>query len=236
MVPMTICFVAMNWTYLTAIVSGSPANTIWLQNLAPAWVMLGAVLFFQERTFLRDWFMLSTCIAGVLFIVTMESIYGQGDAGHRWWSPVLAIGSGLCYAGVICSIKALSAHESAWLIALNHIATALVMLPVVWWNGVAMPTGAMWPLLACFGMFQMGLPYFLFARGLRTTPSHLASLLALLEPLLLPVWVHLTRFGDPLYQPPHWWTWVGASCILAGLTLRYAWPIAVEKGANEILS
>ena len=233
MLPMTICFVAMNWSYLTAIVSGSPTNTIWLQNLAPAWVMIGAVFFFHERTVFRDWFMMSTCIAGVLFIVAMESFYGQGDPSHRWWSPFLAIGSGLCYAGVICSIKALSTHESAWLIALNHMATALVMLPLLWWNGVSMPTGSMWLLLAGFGMFQMGLPYVLFARGLRTTPSHLASLIALLEPLFLPVWVHLTRYGDPTYQPPHWWTWIGASCILAGLTMRYAWPKAAKKAAEK---
>ncbi len=233
MIPMTVSFVGMNWTFLTALISGSPANAIWLQYLAPAWVMIGAVVFFHERTTFRDWAMMITCVAGVLFIVIMEFQYGQGTPGNRWWSSVLAIGSGLCYAGVIFSMRALRGHESAWLIALNHIATALAMLPIVWWSGVSLPTGSMWLLLAGIGMFQMGLPYLLFARGLRTTPSHLASLITLLEPVLLPVWVHFTRSGDPTYQPPHWWTWVGAACILFGLAIRHAWSMHESKGARE---
>ena len=233
MIPMMGCFVAMNWTFLTALVSGSPANTIWLQNLAPAWVLIGAVVFFRERTTLRDSVMMTTCVAGVLFIITMEFMSDEKGSEHAWWSPVLAVASGLCYAGVIMSMKALRAHESAWLIALNHIATALVMLPLVWWCGVSMPTGSMWLLLAGIGMFQMGLPYLLFARALRTTPSHLASLITLLEPILLPVWVHLTRNGDPTYSPPHWWTWVGAAFILFGLTIRYAWPTSATKESGE---
>ncbi len=233
MIPMMCCFVAMNWTFLTALVSGSPANTIWLQNLAPAWVLIGAVAFFGERTTLRDWVMMTTCVAGVLFIITMEFMSDDNASGYRWWSPILAVASGLCYAGVIFSMKALRAHESAWLIALNHIATALVMLPLVWWSGVSTPTGSMWLLLAGIGMFQMGLPYLLFARALRTTPSHLASLITLLEPILLPVWVHLTRSGDPSYVPPHWWTWVGAACILFGLTIRYAWPTEAANDADD---
>ena len=43
LIPMTLCFALMNWTYLTALVGGPPANAIWLQYLAPAWVMLVAV-------------------------------------------------------------------------------------------------------------------------------------------------------------------------------------------------
>ncbi len=231
---MVACFVLMNWTYLTAIVSGSPTNTIWFQNLAPAWVLIGGVIFLKQTTAVRDWAMMATCVTGVLFILVMESIYVAASPEHRWWSPVLAIASGLMYAGVIFSMKALRKHDSAWLIALNHIATALAMLPLVWWSGITIPTGSMWLLLAGIGMLQMGLPYFLFARALKTTPSHIASLITLLEPVLLPVWVHLTRRGDPAYQPPHWWTWVGAACILVGLTIRYAWPNNVTTGVDEV--
>jgi drug/metabolite transporter (DMT)-like permease len=224
MIPMTTCFVAMNWTFLSAIVTGSPANTIWLQNLAPAWVMLAAVAFLRETTTLRDWVMLSTCIFGVLFILVMEAMHGHNSAEHRWWSPYLAVASGILYAGVILCIRALRNHDSAWLIALNHLVTAIAMFPLIWMSGAAVPSGALWGILAGIGIIQMGLPYLLFARGLQNTPSHIASLITLLEPVLLPIWVHLTRSGDPNYQAPGWWTWVGAACILVGLTIRYAMP------------
>lgn len=234
MLPMALSFVAMNWSFLSALVSGSPANTIWLQNLAPVWVMLGAVFLFHERMNEKDWCMLTICITGVLFILVMEWLHGFKSATYRWWSPFLAVASGLCYAGVIFSLKFLRNHDSAWLITLNHVATAFAMLPLVWWSAAAMPSGWTWLLLVGIGMLQMGLPYLLFSRALKSTPSHIASLITLLEPVLLPVWAHLMRNGDPDYQSPRWWTWLGALLILTGLTIRTIWPTKSElSGATS---
>ena len=229
LLPMTFCFAMMNWTYLTALVSGPPANAIWLQNLAPVWVMLATVYWFREPTLRSDWWMLGWCIAGVLFLLVMEIRYAQSSPSDRWWSPWLALASGVLYAGVILSLRSLRHLDSAWLIALNHLVTALVMFPLVWSFGVEYPTGWMWPLLIGIGVLQMGTPYWLFAQGLRTTPSHIASLITLLEPVLLPVWVHLVRQGDPDYRAPSWWTWVGGLMILVGLGIRY-FP---RRGADD---
>ena len=220
MIPMTLCFSGMTWTFLTALVSGSPANTFWLQYLAPAWVTLASIFLFREIPRGRDWFMLGTCILGVCFILVMDALYSVPSKHYQWWAPLLAVMSGVCYAGVSMCMRVLRDHESSWLAALNHIVILLVMSPMVWLSGVSLPTGWMWVILACLGILQMGLPYFLFARGLKTTPSHVASVITLLEPILLPVWVHCMRSGDPEYQVPQWWTWVGAGLILIGLTIR----------------
>jgi len=220
-VPMMACFSLMNWTYLTALVGGPPANAIWLQNLAPVWVMLVTVLILREPTIRKDWWMLGLCITGVLFILAMENGYAPASSLNYWWAPWLAIASGICYAGVILSLRALREHDPAWMIALNHIVTALVMVPIVWSSGVGLPAGSMWWLLIGIGVIQMGTPYLLFARGLKSTPSHIASLITLLEPVLLPVWVHWVRHAEPDYAPPPWWTWVGGFLILLGLLIRY---------------
>ena len=224
MLPMIVCFAVMNWTYLTALVGGPPANAIWLQNLAPAWVMLFTVLVYREPVLLRDWWMLGLCIGGVVFIVAMQLLNAPPSERNHWWAPWLAILSGILYAGVILCLRRLRTHDSAWLIALNHIATAVTMLPLLLWHGSELPSGKMWWWLAGLGMLQMGMPYWLFARGLRTTPGHIASLITLLEPLLLPVWIHLARSGSPDYAPPPWWTWVGGGLILAGLAVRFGLP------------
>ncbi len=224
MIPMTICFALMNWSYLSALVGGPSANAIWLQNLAPAWVMLVAAFVLAEPTIRRDWIMLAMCISGVVFIVVMQLCFAPPSSNNHWWAPWLAIFSGICYAGVILSLRSLREHDPAWLISLNHIVTALAMMPIAFSARSSMPEGSMWFLLAGLGMIQMGTPYLLFARGLKTTPSHVASLITLLEPVLLPVWVHLARSGESDYQPPPWWTLVGGGMILVGLVLRYAWP------------
>ncbi len=231
MLPMTLCFALMNWTYLTALVGGPPANVIWLQNLAPAWVMLVAVFVLREPTIYRDWVMLALCIGGVLFILGMEMTHADPSDKHRWWSPWLAIASGITYAGVILSLRSLRHVDPAWLIALNHIVTAIAMFPLMIASGTSLPQGNMWWLLIGIGVLQMGTPYLLFATGLKTTPSHIASLITLLEPVILPLWVHLARSGDPDYHPPSWWTWVGGMLILSGLCIRYL-PLA-KPGKKE---
>jgi drug/metabolite transporter (DMT)-like permease len=121
-------------------------------------------------------------------------------------------------------LRWLKDEDSAWLIALNHLVTALVMAPFALQKDL-LPGIPLLLLLAAFGMFQMGLPYFLFATGLKTTPSHLASVIALLEPILLPVWIWVAWRHTPGYEPVPWWTMIGAGLILSGMLIRFVpWP------------
>src|SRR5262249_13401192 len=93
-----------------------------------------------------------------------------------------------------------------------------IMLPYVVYLNV-WPSGAQLPVLAGFGFFQMAVPYVCFAGGLKSVGPQEATLIGLLEPLLLPVWVYLA-----LSEAPAPWTIVGGGLILAGLVLRYALP------------
>jgi drug/metabolite transporter (DMT)-like permease len=86
-----------------------------------------------------------------------------------------------------------------------------------------------WGALAAFGMLQMGAPYFLFARGLRTISGHEAAGIGLLEPILVPIWVWLIWSSQPGYEAPRWWTFVGAAFILSGLVLRYSLSAKKEE-------
>src|SRR5262249_50284035 len=68
------------------------------------------------------------------------------------------------------------------------------------------------------GAIQMGIPYVLFARGLRQIGAPEASLLALLEPALNPILVFLFHGEQPTAP-----TIVGGVFLLAGVACRY-WP------------
>lgn len=63
----------------------------------------------------------------------------------------------------------------------------------------------------------MALPYVCLVRGLRTVTSQEAILIALIEPIVLPIWVLLVW-----REVPEWWTIAGGGIILAGLLIRYA--------------
>ena len=103
---------------------------------------------------------------------------------------------------------------------MNHGVTALLLLPYLVFVGV-WPSGQQTCVLMAFGVFQMGLPYWLFARGLQSVPAHEASGIVLLEPVLVPIWVYLAWHNEPSYQPPSWWTLGGGALIMTGLLLRY---------------
>jgi DME family drug/metabolite transporter len=227
LVPMTLLFAAMNYTYLTAMANGSAANAIWLQCTAPVWVLLVGVFVFGERATWRDWVLIGFVAAGVGVILFYES-RGASLPAVFW-----GLAAGALYGGIVLSLRQLRAFDSAWMAMLNHSVTAVVLLPLAMrWiadpfaaeqpvtaaSSAAphFPHGIQWLLLAAFGILQMGLPYVLFARALRSIAGHEATGIGLLEPIVMPLWVWLAW-----HEAPRWWTMAGGALILAGLAIRY---------------
>lgn len=229
---MALCFAAMNYTYLTAMVQGTAANAIWLQSTAPAWVMLVGVFILREPATSSDWSMLFLCALGIGLILFCELTTPiPGYKGSRGEAVAWGLASGVLYAGVILMLRVLRNQDSAWLSAVNHTFTVVALTPL-FWNFPLTPSRTQLLYLAGFGIFQMGLPYLLFTRGLRTVPGHQASLIGLIEPVLVPIWVYLVW-----KEAPQWWTLAGAAFILAGLSLRFLPQRgAVTESDNELVA
>jgi drug/metabolite transporter (DMT)-like permease len=209
---MTLAFVGMNYTYLTAMVKGTAANAIWLQCTAPVWVLLAGVLFFRERATKRDWYMIGCAMVGVGIIIYFESRQLALEAVG--WGLV----SGVFYAGVVLALRHLRGYDPVWLAAINHLVTAVALAPIALLDG-RLPTGMQWLFLAGLGVVQMALPYVLFARSLKHIAGHEAAGIGLIEPLLVPMWAYLAWDDRP--AP---WTIVGGAFILVGLGIRYLAP------------
>jgi DME family drug/metabolite transporter len=220
LVPMTLLFAAMNYTYLTAMVRGSAANAIWLQCTAPVWVLLVGVFVFGERAVWRDWLMVAFATSGVGFILAFESRGAALDA------VIWGLVSGAFYAGVVLSLRHLRDYDPVWLAALNHLVTLIVLAPLAV-GRTYVPSGIQWLSLAALGIVQMGLPYVLFAHGLKRIAGHEATSIGLIEPILVPVWVYLA-WGDK----PDWWTLVGGALILVGLAIRFLDPAPQREPAS----
>ena len=213
LVPLCVAFTIMNVTYLSAMTLTTAANAIWLQSTAPWWVFLVGVLVLGEP-FARSQ-RIPLLVGGLgLAIILWFEVQGQARAG-----VLCGLVSGFSYAGVVLSLRALRGLDTVWIVAVAHLVTAALIFPyVVYLN--EWPTMVQLPVLAGFGLFQMALPYVLFARGLRAITSQEATVIGLLEPILLPLWVYLA--WDEVPAP---WTLVGGGLILAGLILRYGVPL-----------
>jgi drug/metabolite transporter (DMT)-like permease len=107
------------------------------------------------------------------------------------------------------------------------VAVLLVFIPASW--DVDLESLV---LLVVMAAVQFALPYILFTRGIAHVPGAEASLIALIEPVLNPVWVALFYGEDPSTA-----TIIGGAVILGGLAVRYAVfreAEGVETGAAEL--
>ncbi|MDP1564012.1 MAG: DMT family transporter [Pirellulaceae bacterium] len=215
MVPMAACFAAMTWTFISALVHIESGLAIWLQYLAPAWVVLFSWLFFRESPDRTSRPMLLFAAVGVGVILGSQFLK---LANVSAWGITSAVVSGVTFAWVVIFLRRLRNCDALLLVFFNQAVTALCLAPMALTGYV--PQGIQWFYLVGFGVFQMGLPYLCFALALRRISSHEASGLGMLEPLLVPVWVYLAWGNRPDYQPPDWGTIFGGLLILSGLILQ----------------
>lgn len=219
LVPMVVCFTLMNVLFLTAMTRTTAAAAIFLQYTSTAWAFLFGWFFLAEPISRGNAVAAGCALAGIAWIVASDW------SGERMTGNLIGLCSGCMYAGVVVTLRVLRDENSLWLVVLNHAAAGLLLLPWALAQSVSL-TGTQWLLAALLGIVQMGLPYLLFARGVRSVTAQEAALIPLVEPVLNPFWVWLF-WREPVPGS----TWVGGGMILGGLLLRYlAFPRSVKVG------
>lgn len=204
-----LCFAAMNYLFVLAITSGGVASTLFLQYTAPAWVYLIGVGLLGEKRNPRGLRAALVALAGVVVIVAGG--WQKDQVGPMF----LGLGSGVTYALVLLGISRLRDVSSRWVTVMNLMTASLVLTYAVAQRPV--PTWPQLLTLVIFGGVQLGLPYWLMARGLRSVSAGEAGTLTLVEPLLSAFWAYLV--GG---QIPSRWTLLGGVLILAALLYQYA--------------
>ena len=184
LVPMTLSFAGMNATYLTAMTLTTAANAIWLQSTAPLWVFVLGWCWGKDIIERRDLVPLACGALGVGVILYHE-LLGQAQVGI-----LCGLAAGVMYAGVVLTMRELRDENGAWLIVLNHLVAAALLLPYLLYLNV-WPSAQQLALLAVFGLVQMGLPYLCFARGLRSISGQEAAGIGLLDPVVAPLCVYV---------------------------------------------
>ncbi len=231
MLGMVAAFAVMSGVYLSAL-DGPAANAIFLQNTAPVWVYLFAVLAIGERGDRRGWLAVVLAAAGATVIVAgnwprnLPSDFDGAQRNKQMLQLLLGLGSGVVYAIVVLFLRHLREHSAAWLVAINLLGSAaaiglFVLMadgPTAFVGWATAPSACQVMVLFVFGAFQMAFPYWLFARGLRTVSPQEAAIITLIEPLLNPVWAYLIT---PEKDTPNMWMLVGGTLILLALVWRY---------------
>ncbi len=189
------------------------ANAIVLQYTAPIFVFLFVRLLFREPISRPNLATLACGMAGVGVIFAGSA--GQPDSA----GVMMAVVSGFLFSVYMTNLRFLKDVHAGYLTLANNLVCWLVLFPLVQSQLSLSLEQAL--ALAVMGVAQLGIPYFLFSKGLETVSLQEASLIVLIEPVLNPLWVALL-FGEL----PSAATFVGGGLVLLSLALRYVWILA----------
>lgn len=193
------------------------ANAIFIQDTAPLWVLLFSPVLLGERASRAE--ILAVPVYGVgLALFFLDELSPGQLTGN-----VVALGSGLAFALCIIGLRRIRELGAAALVTGNLLAAALT-LPL-WLSGPA-PGLLDLGIVLYLGIFQLGLAYLLFSRGIVKTPALEASLLILLEPVLNPIWTFLL-----VGERPGPWALAGGAIVLMATAWRTLAPVLARQGA-----
>jgi len=210
-------FAVMTGTYIAAIRATTAANAIFLQCSATAWVVPIGWFWLHEKPDRRTLAGVGLALLGIGFIILPE-LAGSGS-GHGL-GMMLGLTSGVAYGTVVVGLRACRNDQPLWLSAWNNAAGGLILAGSAAACGLRIwPNLGSVPGLAVFGLMQMALPYAFFSKGLHTTSPANATLIALVEPLLNPIWVWLFHG-----EKPHQATILGGLVMLCGLAVANVRP------------
>ncbi|MGZ8868436.1 MAG: DMT family transporter [Thermoanaerobaculia bacterium] len=192
---LTTFVVATKWT--------TAANAIFLQYAGVIWVLLLAPIVIGEAMRKHDVIAIAVAVAGMalFFIGKFEA---RGMSGN-----LMALLSSAFFAGLILALRFENqAAESA--ITWGNLVLAAVLLPFVADDlRLSMKSLGVFVFL---GLFQIGLAYVLFVRGLKFVTATQASLTGMIEPVANPIWVFLF-----LGERPSVYAVAGALVVLAAI-------------------
>ena len=200
----SIIYATLLFLFVWATKHTTAANAIFLQYTAPIYILILGPFIIGERFHWRDLITVALCIVGMSFFFV-----GKLELDD-YWGNLAALGSGVFLGLYIMLLRhpRAAASNPAVAVIYGNFLLALVNLPA----GIGvLPTITLRDLLlvAALGIFQIGLSYMLFIKGVTggTRPLD-ASIIGFFEPILNPVWVYFF-YGE---QPSRW-------AVLGGLII-----------------
>ena len=201
-----ISYAACLITFVVATKWTTAANAIFLQYAGVVWVLLFSPIVTKEPMRMRDAAAIAVAFSGMalFFVGRFET---RGMAGN-----MMALTSSVFFAALVLAMRRENQAAQS-VIIWGNIFVAAALLPFV--AGNLSLTAKSFTVLLLLGLFQIALPYVLFARGLRYVTATQASLTGMIEPIANPIWVFLV-----LGERPGGFSILGGAIVLGAVAWR----------------
>ena len=167
-------------TYVFALLYNTVANALFIFSFAPflaaflGWMLLG------ERVATRTWFAIGFAMAGLTVMV------GSELAVSHYLGTLLALWIPIAYAASIIAVR--RSKRDNMLVALCLAGLVALVLSAFFVTDYALTSRDL--IISLYlGVFQVGMGFTLVVLGSRHVPAAQVGLLALVEPILAPLWV-----------------------------------------------
>ena len=190
--------------YVFALLYNTVANALFIFSCAPfvagflGWILLG------ERVPTRTWFAICAAMVGLTIMV------GSELAVSRYLATLIALWIPISYAASIIAVR--SSKRENMLAALCLAGLVAGSLSAIFVTDFALTPKDL-VISLYLGVFQVGVGFALMVLGTRYVPAAQVGLLALVEPVLAPLWVWLG-----VGEVPGLATMVGGAIIFLALT------------------
>jgi drug/metabolite transporter (DMT)-like permease len=161
------------------------ANAILLQYTAPIWAALLGWCLLGEKPRWFHWGALALVLGGLLLFFR-EDFKTGGHSSLR--GDMVALGSGLFFGANSVFLRMQKDGNPADSMLGAHLICALAALPFFILRPPAMDLGSLGA-VGFMGLFQVGLASQLFSLGIKRVQAMQALLIAMIEPVLNPLWV-----------------------------------------------
>jgi drug/metabolite transporter (DMT)-like permease len=191
--------IATQFLFVTSTKLTTAANSIFLQYTAPIYVVLLAYWLLREKPSRSDWIAMSIIFLGLILF------FGDQLSPNGLYGNILAVLSGVTSAIMMVSFRAQKDGSPEDSILIASLAMAIFGFPSILKETQTITN---WLSIAYLGIFQIGLAFIFFTKGIKHIPALEANLIGTLEPILNPVWVFLF-LGERM----------GRSALLGGLVV-----------------
>jgi drug/metabolite transporter (DMT)-like permease len=203
-------------TFVVATKLTTAANAIFLQYAGVIWVLLLSPLVLREPMRRRDVLAILGAMTGMalFFVGRFET---RGMTGNAW-----AMVSSVFFAMMILALRR-EHHASRAAVTWGNVVLAVALFPFVR-DDLALTTPSLLGMLF-LGVFQIGVAYAFFVKGLQHVTATQASLTGMLEPVANPIWVLLF-----LGERPSVFAIAGGAIVLAAI----AWHTMQGEPATDM--
>lgn len=199
-----VAYASMAITFVMATRLTTSANAVLLQYSAPIYVAVLGGMILKEKVTIKETLAIAVTIIGVVMFFA-DSFSPGGLLGN-----ILALVSGFCFAFFIICSRQQKEGSPMETILLGNILTAVLCLPFT--LGESYSIGSIMG-IALLGIVQFGIPYVLYGIAIKHVKALDAVMIAVIEPILNPVWV-LIFIGEK----PGLWSILGGTVVLASVT------------------